>query len=60
MSVQAPRLAAFGLERRTVRIASASILIQTPGLVAPELLVELVPVAIVPYDRYHEPTWAVG
>ena len=60
MSVQGPRLAAFGLERRTAKIASASILIQTPGLVATELLVELVPVAIIPYERYHEPTWAVG
>ncbi|WP_375596118.1 hypothetical protein ABWI00_07460 [Algihabitans albus] len=60
MSVQGPKLAAFGLEQRTAKIAPASILIQTPGLVAPELLVELVPVAIVPYERYHEPTWAVG
>ena len=35
--------------------APASILIQTPGLVAPELLVELVPVAVVPFSRYHAP-----
>ena len=58
--MQGPKLAAFGLEQRTAKITAASILIQTPGLVAPELLVELVPVAIVPYERYHEPTWAVG
>lgn len=38
-------------------IVPASILIQTPGLVDPALLVELVPVAIVPFDRYHEPKW---
>ena len=36
--------------------APASILIQTPGLVVPELLVELVPIAVIPRDRYREPT----
>ena len=35
------------------RCAPASILIQVPGLVIPELLVELVPIAVVPHDRYH-------
>lgn len=35
--------------------APASILIQVSGLVIPELLVELVPVAIVPPDRYRAP-----
>ena len=35
--------------------APASILIQTPGLVAPELLVELVPIAVIPEDRYRDP-----
>ncbi len=44
-------------ERLAAEHAPASILIQTPGLVAPELLVELVPVAIIPYDRFHEPNW---
>lgn len=37
--------------------APASILIQTPGLVVPELLVELVPIAVVPHERYREPAW---
>ena len=37
--------------------APASIIIQTPGLVVPELLVELVPIAVIPLDRYHEPSW---
>lgn len=32
--------------------APASILIQVPGLVIPELLVELVPIAVVPHDRF--------
>ncbi len=35
--------------------APASILIQTPGLVVPELLVELVPIAVIPEERYREP-----
>ncbi len=35
--------------------APASILIQVPGLVIPELLVEVVPVAVIPPDRFHEP-----
>jgi enamine deaminase RidA (YjgF/YER057c/UK114 family) len=32
--------------------APASILIQVPGLVIPELLVELVPIAVVPPERF--------
>lgn len=32
--------------------APASIIIQAAGLVAPELLVEVVPVAVVPHERY--------
>lgn len=43
--------------RFTPETAPASILIQTPGLVVPELLVELVPIAVVPFDRYHDPAW---
>ena len=35
--------------------APASILIQVPGLVIPELLVEVVPIAVVLPDRFHEP-----
>lgn len=35
--------------------APASVLIQVPGLVLPELLVELVPIAVVPYDRFIRP-----
>ena len=40
--------------------APASILIQTPGLVVPELLVELVPVAVVPEARYRAPDPAIS
>ncbi|HEX6353599.1 RidA family protein [Actinophytocola sp.] len=32
--------------------APASVLIQVPGLVLPEFLVELVPIAVVPHDRF--------
>jgi enamine deaminase RidA (YjgF/YER057c/UK114 family) len=35
--------------------APASILIQVPGLVVPELLVELVPIAVVSPDRFISP-----
>ncbi len=42
-------------EHFTPDTAPASILIQTPGLVIPELLVELVPIAVIPEDRYCSP-----
>lgn len=42
-------------ERFTAANAPASILIQTPGLVIPELLVELVPIAVVPFSRFQAP-----
>jgi enamine deaminase RidA (YjgF/YER057c/UK114 family) len=35
--------------------APASILIQVVGLVAPDLLVEVVPIAVVPHDRFRNP-----
>lgn len=44
-------------ERLAPEVAPASTIIQTPGLVVPELLVELVPIAVIPLDRYHEPRW---
>lgn len=36
--------------------APASILIQVLGLVAPQLTVELVPIAVIPFDRFVDPT----
>jgi enamine deaminase RidA (YjgF/YER057c/UK114 family) len=39
----------------TAGTAPASILIQVAGLVAPELRVELVPVAVVPHERFRRP-----
>ncbi|MQA05827.1 MAG: RidA family protein [Streptosporangiales bacterium] len=38
-----------------VESAPASALIQVPGLVVPELLVELVPIAVVPQSRFRRP-----
>jgi enamine deaminase RidA (YjgF/YER057c/UK114 family) len=35
--------------------APASVLIQVPGLVLPEFLVELVPIAVVPHRRFIRP-----
>jgi enamine deaminase RidA (YjgF/YER057c/UK114 family) len=35
--------------------APASVLIQVPGLVLPEFLVELVPIAVVPHHRFNAP-----
>ena len=52
-----PAIQKVRAEKLSPEIAPASILIQTPGLVSPDLLVELVPVAIIPHDRYHEPSW---
>jgi enamine deaminase RidA (YjgF/YER057c/UK114 family) len=38
-----------------VATAPASVLVQVPGLVLPEFLVELVPVAVVPHERFTRP-----
>jgi len=35
--------------------APVSIVIQAAGLIIPEFLVELVPVAVVPFDRFKQP-----
>jgi enamine deaminase RidA (YjgF/YER057c/UK114 family) len=37
------------------KTAPVSILIQAAGLVIPELVVEVVPIAVVPYDRFKQP-----
>lgn len=52
-----PTIQRVRAEKLSPDIAPASILIQTPGLVTPDLLVELVPIAVIPHDRYHEPRW---
>jgi enamine deaminase RidA (YjgF/YER057c/UK114 family) len=52
-----PTIQRVRAEKFTPDDAPASILSQTPGLVSPELLVELVPIAIVPNGRYRDPKW---
>ena len=52
-----PAIQKVRAEKLAPEVAPASIIIQTPGLVASELLVELVPIAVIPLDRYHEPRW---
>jgi enamine deaminase RidA (YjgF/YER057c/UK114 family) len=52
-----PAIQKVRAEKFTLDSAPASILIQTPGLVVPSLLVELVPIAVIPNDRYHDPMW---
>ena len=37
------------------RSDTVSILIQAAGFVLPEFLVELVPIAVVPHDRFRRP-----
>lgn len=51
-----PAIQKVRAERLAADTAPASILIQTPGLVIPELLVELVPVAVIPHERYRNPS----
>lgn len=38
-----------------IETAPASVLIQVPGLVLPDFLVEMVPIAVVPHDRFTAP-----
>jgi enamine deaminase RidA (YjgF/YER057c/UK114 family) len=52
-----PAIQRVRAEKFVPELAPASILIQTVGLVVPELVVELVPVAVVPHERYREPSW---
>ena len=50
-----PAIQKVRAEHFTPETAPASILIQVPGLVVPELLVELVPVAVIPEERFRVP-----
>lgn len=50
-----PTIQKVRAEKFAPEVAPASVLIQTPGLVIPELLVELVPIAVIPNNRYRQP-----
>lgn len=52
-AIQAVRARHFPAET-----APASILIQVPGLVVPGLLLELVPIAVVPHARFRAPAFS--
>ena len=52
-----PAIQQVRTEKFSAETAPASILIQTPGLVVPELLVELVPIAVIPPERYRDPAF---
>ncbi|WP_372579153.1 RidA family protein [Ruegeria hyattellae] len=51
-----PAIQAVRAEKISADTAPASVLIQVPGLVSPELRVELVPIAVVPLERFREPS----
>ena len=51
-----PAIQKVRAEKFSAETAPASILLQVPGLVAPGLLVELVPIAVIPRDRHHAPS----
>lgn len=42
-------------ERLALEHGPVSILIQAAGLIAPDLLVEIAPIAVIPAERFHEP-----
>ncbi|MEM6711171.1 MAG: RidA family protein [Pseudomonadota bacterium] len=50
-----PTIQKVRAEMLSPETAPASILIQVPGLVVPELVVELVPIAVIPHDRFRTP-----
>lgn len=50
-----PAIQKVRAENLAPETAPTSTLIQTPGLVIPELLVELVPISVIPLDRYRDP-----
>lgn len=52
-----PAIQQVRAEKFTAETAPTSILIRTPGLVNPALLVELVPIAVIPHGRYRDPAW---
>ena len=50
-----PAIQKVRAERLRLEHAPVSILIQVAGLITPELLVEVVPIAVIPGDRFHPP-----
>ncbi|MEM8811462.1 MAG: RidA family protein [Pseudomonadota bacterium] len=55
--VDLPAIQKVRAERVSLGHGPVSILIQAAGLVSPELLVEVIPVAVIPDHRFVEPTF---
>ena len=52
-----PAIQKVRAERLSPDTAPTSTVIQAAGLVSPDLLVEVVPIAVIPFARYHDPRW---
>ncbi|MEM7496355.1 MAG: RidA family protein, partial [Pseudomonadota bacterium] len=50
-----PAIQKVRAERLRLEEGPVSILIQAAGLIAPDLLVEVIPIAVIPEDRFHDP-----
>lgn len=50
-----PAIQKVRAERLPIETAPVSIVVQSPGLVVPELLVEVIPVAVIPDERFRWP-----
>lgn len=50
-----PAIQKVRAERLNLEDGPVSILIQAAGLIVPELLVEVIPIAVIPDDRFHPP-----
>lgn len=50
-----PAIQKVRAEKLALEHGPVSILIQAAGLIAPELLVEIAPIAVIPEDRFQEP-----
>lgn len=52
-----PAIQKVRAERLRPEHGPVSILIQAGGLIAPDLLVEVVPIAVIPEERFHQPVF---
>ncbi len=52
-----PSIQKVRTERLALKHGPVSILIQAAGLITPDLLVEVAPIAVIPDERFHEPSF---
>lgn len=52
-----PAIQKVRAEKLKLEHGPVSILIQAAGLIVPDLLVEVAPIAVIPHTRYHEPKY---